>query len=90
VNKSEDICKAYIAGESISDIAARWDITRAAIYHHLYKSGVLLRYKKTDKYGVKPEDCKGTWVHRDPCPKCGVRQDIGCGHSGAPLSMGAF
>jgi hypothetical protein len=24
---------------------------------------------------------------RDPCPRCGVRQDIGCGHSQAPLGM---
>lgn len=25
---------------------------------------------------------------RDPCPRCGVRGDLGCGHSKAPLSMG--
>lgn len=29
-------------------------------------------------------------VHRDRCPRCGIRADIGCGHSLAPLSMGAF
>lgn len=26
-------------------------------------------------------------VDRDPCPRCGVRHDIGCGHSRAPLGM---
>lgn len=29
-------------------------------------------------------------VCRDPCPRCGVRRDVGCEHSGARLSMGAF
>jgi len=29
-------------------------------------------------------------VDRDPCPRCGTRRDIGCAHSAAPLSMGAF
>jgi DNA-binding MarR family transcriptional regulator len=26
-------------------------------------------------------------VDRDPCPRCGVRGDVGCGHSRAPLGM---
>jgi DNA-binding MarR family transcriptional regulator len=26
-------------------------------------------------------------VDRDPCPRCGVRGDIGCGHSHAPLRV---
>jgi len=30
------------------------------------------------------------YVYRDPCQRCGVRRDIGCAHSGAPVSMGAF
>ena len=29
-------------------------------------------------------------VHRDPCPRCGCRGDVDCGHSRAPLGMGAF
>lgn len=29
-------------------------------------------------------------VSRDPCPRCGIRSDIGCQHVRAPLSMGAF
>lgn len=29
-------------------------------------------------------------VNRDPCPRCGTRADIGCTHSPAPVSMGAF
>jgi hypothetical protein len=29
-------------------------------------------------------------VFRDPCPRCGVRADIGCPHSHVRLSMGAF
>lgn len=26
-------------------------------------------------------------VNRDPCPRCGVRADIGCGHTQAPIGM---
>lgn len=26
-------------------------------------------------------------VDRDPCPRCGVRHDVGCNHSRAPLGM---
>lgn len=26
-------------------------------------------------------------VDRDPCPRCGVRRDIGCGHSPERLGM---
>jgi hypothetical protein len=26
-------------------------------------------------------------VDRDPCPRCGVRHDIGCHHSRAPIGM---
>lgn len=29
-------------------------------------------------------------VYRDPCPRCGVRADIGCGHSGRALSSRFF
>lgn len=29
-------------------------------------------------------------VSRDPCPRCGTRSDIGCAHSAARLTMGAF
>lgn len=29
-------------------------------------------------------------VYRDPCPRCGVRADLGCAHHAAPVSMGAF
>lgn len=29
-------------------------------------------------------------VFRDPCPRCGVRADIGCGHSGRALSSRFF
>lgn len=30
------------------------------------------------------------FVDRDPCPRCGVRRDVGCAHGRAGLSMGAF
>lgn len=30
---------------------------------------------------------KAPRVHRDPCPRCGVRSDIGCEHSQAPLGV---
>lgn len=31
-----------------------------------------------------------TRVDRDPCPRCGVRADIGCAHSRSRISMGAW
>lgn len=37
----------------------------------------------------RPDMETATFVHRDPCPFCGVRADIGCAHKGR-LSMGAF
>lgn len=29
-------------------------------------------------------------VYRDPCPRCGTRMDIGCGHQPIRIGMGAF
>lgn len=29
-------------------------------------------------------------IDRDPCPRCGVRRDLGCRHSARAISMGAF
>lgn len=29
-------------------------------------------------------------VNRDPCPRCGVRRDVGCDHRPTRISMGAF
>lgn len=34
--------------------------------------------------GPPPEEQR---VARDPCPRCGVRSDLGCGHSQAPLGL---
>jgi hypothetical protein len=39
---------------------------------------------------VEPEVDDATRVNRDPCPRCGVRADLGCRHSHNPISMGAF
>lgn len=38
----------------------------------------------------EPEVDDADRVNRDPCPRCGIRADVGCHHSHNPISMGAF
>jgi len=45
-----------------------------------YLSGIIKAKRKEDQL-IPPTEP----VDRDPCPRCGVRRDIGCGHSLAPL-----
>jgi hypothetical protein len=39
---------------------------------------------------AEPEPSPSRFVDRDPCPRCRVRRDVGCQHTRAPISMGAF
>lgn len=38
---------------------------------------------------VRPVPATGP-VDRDPCPRCGVRRDIGCAHAARALSVAAY
>jgi hypothetical protein len=38
---------------------------------------------------IHDETPLGSVVHRDPCPRCGVRGDLTCAHSKAPLTCSA-
>jgi hypothetical protein len=74
---------------------------RAFLYHD-HPNGYRGELPKTHANGTrpvkrlsKPGRCKCApddkflppKVDRDPCPRCGVRHDIGCNHSRAPLGM---
>jgi hypothetical protein len=71
------------------------NVQRPAIWRRLIAGGVLPPYKSRSK-----PIARRTWrnltelehqrqelprVDRDPCPRCGVRGDVGCGHSRFPL-----
>lgn len=75
---------------------AIWKRLRAGGIVSPYKKGgsggrprapsILPRYKKQDS-GNRRMGSLPPVVSRDPCPRCGVRGDIACGHSKAPLGM---
>jgi hypothetical protein len=75
-------------------LAAQDGVERRAIWKRLRTGGVLpaddtqVGYKAA---GLTREHrdfvIGGVLVDRDPCPRCGVRGDIPCGHSRAPLGM---
>jgi hypothetical protein len=74
---------------------------RSFIYHD-FPDGYHGELPKTHAHGTrpvkrasKPGRCKcgpddtalPPRIERDPCPRCGVRRDIGCNHTRAPLGM---
>ena len=80
-------CRAFTAGETIPEIACRFNATRQAVYNHLKLAGLV---GPTRQLGEPVEIPEAQFVDRDPCPRCAVRRDVGCHHSRAPLGMGAF
>lgn len=115
------ICEAFVRGISagelsrtiVSELAARFDVQRPAIWKALRVGGVLAPYAPRQDGGAgrplgggepgytehrrersvevaiarRPEFPPEQFVDRDPCPRCGVRGDIGCSHSRAPIGM---
>jgi hypothetical protein len=85
--------KATAAGESPGDVVgylAKWfGVQRPAIWRRLRTGGVLPKYNEGSPIGRKPAGIRENrtrtplppTVSRDPCPRCGVRADYGCGHS---------
>jgi hypothetical protein len=81
--------------EIVTGLAAHFHVTRPSIWRRLRIGGVLppygtrgpLRKKRRPNREIKQDkDCQPR-VDRDPCQRCGVRHDIGCNHSRAPLGM---
>lgn len=101
--KAQETCAAYraalAAGEKAEAFVARLarseGVQRPAIWRRLRSGGALPKYNSTPKkYPYKPKSEYKTHVERtmervdrDPCPRCGVRGDIICGHSRAPLTV---
>lgn len=85
----------------ITHLSEMYGVQRPAIWKRLRAGGVLpgyglqvidrrvgraaagvSRHKTLDRYAVLPPK-----ISRDPCPRCGVRGDIPCGHSRNRLGM---
>lgn len=96
------VCDAYLEavarGKNITTTIA-WlseaeGVGRPAIWRRLRSGGALPPYStRTNKTARRTrseiviEKLFAPRVDRDPCPRCGVRGDIDCGHSKAPLGM---
>lgn len=46
--------------------------------------------KRREKPVVAVTEVLPPIVNRDPCPRCGIRADIGCAHNASRITMGAF
>lgn len=95
--KAQRTCEAYrkamAAGEDITvfvgRLASTEGVQRPAIWRRLRAGGALPAYRSSGKkYPYKPlskykprQEVLPPTVNRDPCPRCGVRGDIPCGHS---------
>lgn len=91
------IADAYLAAirrgherkDVIGWVANSFGVGRQAIYKQLRHGGTLPPYKSgwRARGTVPPVRQEPMRVDRDPCPRCGVRADIGCRHgSSGPLS----
>jgi hypothetical protein len=91
---------AINAGEEpsmvVGELASMYGVNRPAIWRRLRAGGVLPRYKTGHRVRSKrhrtPTECEAARldlprVDRDPCPRCGVRRDLGCEHNRAPVGM---
>lgn len=89
--------RAIAAGEDVGNFVGRLakleGVQRPAIWRRLRAGGALPQYRSSaKKYPYKPlsqykthVERKMERVDRDPCPRCGVRSDIGCKHQRATL-----
>jgi hypothetical protein len=83
------IGRAYDAGDDLQDIAEHFGMTRPSIITALVRIGKRRRVKlrRRVQHYFRPNDVgmpiEFTRVDRDPCPRCGIRRDIGCAHTRA-------
>lgn len=81
----------------VDAIASKFGVERPAVYKALRRTGALPPYKEGKKHPPRKVDgssagyAKGRETaprnpilipDRTPCPRCGVRADIGCRHQG--------
>lgn len=95
--------KAIAAGEDpsevVGELAVLYGVQRPAIWRRLITGGLRPPYGHSEKRSrrksrarrpsseVEKERMAQPRVDRDPCQRCGVRRDIGCYHTRAPVGM---
>ena len=91
--QAEQVTLLWKAGLSPSQIAVRVGKTRNSVIGKIYRLG-LNPSQETDRFypmrrrpRPKEERLARMGVDRTPCPKCGVRADVGCSHTRPPLGF---
>lgn len=83
-------------GDVVGELATMYGVQRPAIWRRLRAGRLLPPYGSGRRIGnprrkspTEADDARSAMprVDRDPCPRCGVRHDVGCNHSRAPLGM---
>lgn len=91
--RRERMAAMYRNDVDLDIIAALFGVQRPAIYKVLRKTGDLPPYKPSAKRPKRGETYGKAITHfrvdRDPCPRCGIRRDVGCPHTAASFSAGA-
>lgn len=85
-----EIALLHGMGKSAAEIAAILGKTKPTIYYQLVRlPGYRPKYNKTThlRFAGGPVESIPAPVFRDPCPRCGVRGDIGCAHHAARLHV---
>lgn len=92
----EAIARGTNITQAVAWLAGVESVTRPTIWRRLRAGGVLPPYgqgkplkphKRRSHRQIEEEQSVKLRVDRDPCPRCGVRGDVVCGHSKAPLGM---
>lgn len=103
IRTCEIYTKAIAGGEEprvvIGYLACEYGVNRPEIWRRLRSGGVLPGYHRRENMGRKAAglmkaslrqerlEPPSAPVNRDPCPRCGVRRDIGCEHTPCRLGM---
>lgn len=98
--RCEAFVRALANGETpsviVGQLAEAHGVQRPAIWRNLRSGGVIAPYKHRARRGpveiaqATKEASVPDPVGRDPCPRCGVRGDIGCHHRKARLAAAVF
>lgn len=78
------ICDLWKRGCDAHQIAEIFGVQRPAVYKALRRGGLLPPYRHGErrKSPPRPElpQSEPNFTTRDPCPRCGIRRDLGCNH----------
>jgi hypothetical protein len=91
----QEMCSLFLKGASAADIASRYGVQSPAVWKALRRGGIIADYQARNtsrRVASAPATPLATTavqsapvvrVFRDPCPRCGVRPDVGCRHGWA-------